>query len=123
MAASSAAAQTAPAAAAEAAPAASFTDAQLRGYAGAWIELARIQEELNPRIQAATGDARTALERQAAERMGASVTQHGLDPETFNRISTAMRADDALAQQINGFVQEVSAAAQTQGAAQEGAGN
>jgi hypothetical protein len=109
--ASPAVAQPAQPAAAEAAPAA-FSEVQLRGYAKAWIALSRVQEEMNPRIQATSGDERAALERQAAERMGASVAENGLDVDTFNRISTAMRSDSALSQRITGFVQEVSAAAQ-----------
>ena len=91
-------------------PVAQLPESQLRSYARAWMTLTNIQREMQPRIQAATGEAKTALEQQAAERMREAVEGAGLDPALFNRISTAMRSDQALSARINTYVQEAAAA-------------
>ena len=97
------------------APAAAPTETQLRSYARAWMELTTIQRDMQPRLQAASGEARAALEREAGERMAAAVQRHGLDSDTFNRISAAMREDSALSQQVDAYVQEEAAGEEAAG--------
>ncbi len=67
-----------------AADAATYTDAQIDSFAAAALQ-----------IQGLQGDAAT-VQQQA----GAIVGESGLDPTTFNAISTAMETDPALAQRV-----------------------
>jgi TolA-binding protein len=103
---------TAAPAPAPSAPAQAVTpsDAQLRSYAKAVIDLTAIQQEMEPRIQSAAETERQALQQQAGQRMTAAVQRHDLDPNTFNLITAAAREDPELAQQLRSYVQAEAAA-------------
>jgi hypothetical protein len=89
------------------APAVAPSESQLRKFARAVIDLTEIQQEMEPRIQAAPEQERPALAQQANERMASAVQRHDLDAPTFNQIAAAVRQDPQLAQQVQAYVQEV----------------
>ena len=83
----------------DAAPASDFTEAEIDSFAKATLKLREIQSD-------------TALDddqRQAA--MAAAVEEAGLDPTTYNRISSAVGTDTALRDRIVAAMSEANGAA------------
>lgn len=71
---------------------ATYTDAQLRSFAAASVEIDPISRSL----QGATPEARAA----AATQIRASLTRHNIDSTTYNAIAAAAQSDAALAARV-----------------------
>lgn len=106
------AAPPAPPAAAEAETIIEVSDAQLRSFAGAVVELSGLQQEFGPRLQAASPEEQPAIQQEAQTRAMAVVQKHQLDAQTFNGIAQAAQQDAELAQKIDIYVRERAAPAQ-----------
>lgn len=89
------------------APAAGISDAQLRGFAGAVVELSGLNDEYAPRLEAAGEAERPAIQQEAQQRAMAIVERHSLDAAQFNAIAQAAQQDPALAQRLDTYVREL----------------
>lgn len=98
-------AQTAPATAPT-----SFSDEQIRKFASAWLQIRSVHEQYKPQLDAAPAEQKPALEQEANARMTAIVEAQGLEPETFNAISTAADQDEQLRARIGQEVAKVEGA-------------
>lgn len=98
--------------AAPATPGMTVTDAALQTFAAAWVDVKKINDEYQPRIAAATGDAQAALKTEQNERMMAAIKAHGMDVVTFNHISHAANRDPALKARVADAITKAQAADQ-----------
>lgn len=112
-----AAAQTEPTAAAEPAAAAAATtpaaatpaavsDEQVRKYALALAEVAKVQQAYAPKVAAATEADKPAIEQEVNAKLSAAVEAQGLDARTFNAIGQSAQQDPALNEKIQAEYQK-----------------
>ncbi len=91
-----------------AAPAQSFDDAKLQSFVVAFLQVDQINRTYAPQVQAAASEEEQAqVRQQAGEAMVDAVeASNGITVEEYNSIIETAQTDPALAQQINGMIQQ-----------------
>lgn len=85
-----------------------FSEQEIRSFAQAWVEIAQIDQQYQPRIQAAeTSEERERLQQRAMDSMIDAVENTGLSVDTYSEIHAASQMDPQLAGQINSYVQQM----------------
>lgn len=83
---------------------------QLRSFAEAWLELSRIDQQMAPRLEAASPEQKQAIQQEAQASMVAAVERHDLDAPTFNLIAAAAEQQPEVARKIAEYAKEAASA-------------
>ncbi len=91
-----------------------FDDTKLKSFAVAYLEVSKVAQTYQPQMQAAgnTQEQQRIQTEATTGMMQAVENAEGITVEEYNSIVNSAQADPALAQKINGFVQEAAQAAQ-----------
>lgn len=91
-----------------------FDDAKLKSFAVAYLEVSKVAQTYQPQMQSAGNQQeQQRIQTEATTGMMQAVENaEGITVEEYNSIVNSAQADPALAQKINGFVQEAAQAAQ-----------
>jgi len=85
-----------------------FTDAELKQYAVAVLEVRQINEEYMPKLQAAgSDDQRAAIRSEATDLMVEAIDGAGLTVTTYNEIYNASQSDPNVADKVDRYIREV----------------
>lgn len=77
------------------------SDAEIKNFAGAVVDVQHIQQSMQPELAAAkTPDARTKLQQSAEKEMEAAVQSHQLTPQRYVQIATLAQTDDSVRAKI-----------------------
>ena len=77
------------------------SDTELKNFAGAVVDVQKIQQSMQPELAAAkTADARTQLQQSAEKKMEAAVQSHQLTPQRYVQIATLAQTDNAVRTKI-----------------------
>ena len=88
-------------------PPASFSDAELKSFAGIVVEVQRIADTYNPKLEAAqTIRERQQVELAATDEMTRAVTQQGMTVERYQEILKRSLTDPELEKRIKQHVKE-----------------
>ena len=81
-------------------PVASFTQEEVKRYAGALAELQRLNQLVTTRAAALAPAQRAELDQQADEQRRTILQRYALDPNSFNAMSKAVETDPALSERV-----------------------
>lgn len=82
-----------------------FSDQELKTYAGARLEVRRINQAYQPKAQQAqTEEQQQKLQQQALENIKSAIREEGISVEKYNRITMAVRNDPELASQVQNYM-------------------
>lgn len=81
-------------------PVASFTQEEVKRYAGALAELQRLNQIVTTRAAALAPADRAVLDQQADEQRRGILQRYALDPNSFNAMSKAVESDPALSERV-----------------------
>lgn len=78
----------------------SFTEAQVRSFAQASVEVDQVQARHQSGLSSGTAEQQAAARQAMNVELAAVLQRHSIDPATYNNIARAARSDPALAQRI-----------------------
>jgi ribosome-binding protein aMBF1 (putative translation factor) len=86
----------------------SYSDAKLQSFAEAAVKLIGIRSDYQSQMgDASSNEERQQLQQQTNQRMAQAVEDtDGISIEEYNEIAQASRNDQALAQKINGYIED-----------------
>jgi hypothetical protein len=86
----------------------SFDDSQLEAFANATVEVRRISQSYQSKIQSAQGDQDLeALRRQQMDELISAVKATGLSVDEYNQIHAVSRSSPEIAETINGYIEQI----------------
>lgn len=92
-------------------PGGAFTDDQVKHFAAALMAVKKVSDEYQPKIAAASGDAKTALQNEMATKMNGALTASGISSTDYAAIAAVVPKDPALKTRIGEQMADLQAAA------------
>lgn len=91
-------------------PGGAFTDDQVKHFAAALMAVKKVSDEYQPKVAAATGDAKTAMQNEMATKMNAALTASGISSADYSAIAAVVPKDPALKTRIGQQMADLQAA-------------
>lgn len=84
-----------------------ITQGELETFAMASLEVQRISQSYQPRMESAEDAAqKKAVQQEAIEEMTAAVRDSGMSVQKYNQIATAVRSNPGLASQVQDYMRQ-----------------